>query len=296
MTAPGIATSVKGNRVARAARRRVRSLSDATVERTASWRLTPDFLIVGAQRCGTTSLFKTLAQHPSVARPFLRKGVHYFDTSYDRGPGWYRGHFPIHASSRARRRGRRVLTGESSPYYLFHPWAAQRIARDLPGVRLLVLLRDPVERAYSAHAHETAKGFESLPFEEALEAEPRRLAGELDRMLADPGYQSDAHQHNAYLTRGQYVDQLVALERAVGRDRILVLDSGDFFSDPEPVFGRVLAFLDLPAESRIVFERHNARGRAPMSDSLRRRLEEHFAPFDERLGQWWGQEPSWRRT
>jgi len=271
-------------------------LSDATVEWAAPWRLTPDFLIVGAQRCGTTSLFKTLVQHPAVARPFLRKGVHYFDTSYERGWEWYRGHFPLSATSGARRRGGRVVTGESSPYYMFHPWAPHRIATDLPDVRLLVLLRDPVERAYSAHCHESAKGFESLPFEEALDAEPSRLDGELERMLADPGYRSHVHQHNAYLMRGQYIDQLLALERAVGRDQILVLDSGDFFSDPEPVFAQVLAFLDLPLDSRINYERHNARNRAPMSDLLRSRLDAHFAPFDERLSQWWGRVPSWRRA
>lgn len=296
MTGMRAPASLTSNTVARAARRRVRSLSDAGVERTAPWRLIPNFLIVGAQRCGTTSLFKTLVQHPAVARPFLRKGVHYFDTSYDRGANWYRGHFPLRMTSHARRRGGPVITGESSPYYLFHPLVPQRIASDLPDVRLLVLLRDPVERAYSAHAHETAKRFESLPFEEALDAEPARLDGEVERMIADPCYRSEAHQHNAYLTRGEYVDQLLALEGAVGRDRILVLDSGDFFTDPEPVFANVLAFLGLPPSSDIVYERHNARSRAPMSDRLRLRLEEHFAPFDERLGQWWGHIPSWRRT
>jgi len=296
MSATGITSSLRRNQMVRAVRRRVRHSSDATVRLTAPLRLTPDFLIVGAQRCGTTSLFKTLMQHPDVARPFLRKGVHYFDTSYDRGPSWYRGHFPLRASSRARRRGGHVITGESSPYYMFHPRAPHRIGSDLPGVRLLVLLRDPVERAYSAHAHELAKGFESLPFQQALDAEPGRLRGERERMLAEDGYQSDAYQHNAYLTRGQYVDQLVDLERVVGRERLLVLDSGDFFSVPEQVFAQVLAFLDLAPHSTIDYEQHNARSRSPMPDSLRQRLEDHFAPYDERLAQWWGHIPSWRRT
>ena len=296
MSATGTASSLKSNQVVRAVRRHVRSWSDATVQLTAPLRLIPDFLIVGAQRCGTTSLFKTLVQHPGVARPFLRKGVHYFDTAYDRGPDWYRGHFPLRATSRARRGGGRVVTGESSPYYMFHPWAPHRIARDLPDVRLLVLLRDPIERAYSAHAHELAKRFESLPFEEALDAEPERLRGERERMMAEEHYQSAAYQHNAYLTRGQYIDQLLDLERAVGRDRLLVLDSGDFFCDPEPVFTQVLAFLELPSQVKIGYERHNARRRSPMPAGLRQRLEEHFAPYDERLAQWWGHVPSWRRT
>ena len=93
---------------------------------------------------------------------------------------------------------------------MFHPLAADRIAADLPGVRLLVLVRDPVERAYSAHAHERARGFETEPFERALELEPARLAGEAERIAAEPGYLSASHQHHAYRARGRYVEQLRA--------------------------------------------------------------------------------------
>lgn len=278
-----------------AARRGVRRLADATVELTAPVRMSPDFLICGAQRCGTTSMFRTLVQHPQVARPFLRKGVHYFDKNYDRGAGWYRGHFPIEAASRLRRRGARPLTGESSPYYMFHPRAGERIARDLPDVRLIVLLRDPVERAYSAHSHELAKGYETLPFEEAVDRERDRTAGERERMLADEGYESFDLQHHSYIVRGQYVDQLLDIERQVGRDRLLVVDSGDFFVDPEPVFAKVCAFLGLPRAGGVTFERHNARQRSALNPALHLRLQEHFEPYDERLAAWWGVVPSWRR-
>jgi len=279
----------------RAVRRRIRSSADASIEITAPARMWPDFLIVGAQRCGTTSLFKTLVQHPMVARPFLRKGVHFFDLHYDRGPRWYRGHFPLSATSRARRRGLRPLTGESSPYYMFHPSAPGRIAADLREVRLLILLRDPVERAYSAWSHEHARGFETLSFEDAIDLEPERLAGERERMLHDVRYSSSAWQHNAYVTRGQYIDQLEHLESVITRDRLLVLDSGDFFTDPAPVFEEVVAFLGLPPGPGVSFEQHNARSRAPMTETVRRRLDAHFAPYDHKLAHWWGRTPSWRR-
>src|SRR5690242_13181924 len=103
---------------------------------TARYRLAPHFLIVGAQRCGTTSMFKTLRQHPSVIAPALQKGIHYFDKNYDRGEDWYRSHFPLRlTAARAEKRGGVVpMTGESSPYYMFHPLAPDRIAADLPGV------------------------------------------------------------------------------------------------------------------------------------------------------------------
>ncbi|HEY0485248.1 MAG TPA: sulfotransferase domain-containing protein [Mycobacteriales bacterium] len=254
---------------------------------THRWRLRPGFLVVGAQRCGTTSMMKTLAQHPGVAPAVLHKGVHYFDVNYHQGMAWYAGHFPS---------VRRVaITGESSPYYMFHPLAPERIAADLPDVRLVVLLRDPVERAYSAYTHERARGFERETFARALALEPVRLAGEAERMVADPSYDSHHWRHNAYVTRGQYVDQLEHLESLFGRDRLCVVDSQDFFDDPGPAFADVLAFLELSSVDGVRFTRHNARPRSPMPAELRAELEEHFRPYDDRLAAWWGRTPSWRR-
>ena len=115
-------------------------------------------------------------------------------------------------------------------------------------------------------------------------------------MAADPTYLSRTFQHNAYVTRGQYIDQLLDLERAVGRDRMLVLDSGDFFAQPQQVFQQVVDFLGLPMVDGIRYEQHNARRRSPMSDELRARLVEHYTCYDQRLADWWGQVPSWRRS
>jgi len=264
---------------------------------TSHARTLPSFLIVGAQRCGTTSMFRTLAQHPAVLKPIQRKGVHYFDTDYGKGLRWYRAHFPLELTVRSvqKRTGVRPLAFESSPYYMFHPLAGERIAGDLPNVKLLVLLRDPVERAYSAYTHELARGFETEPFEAALELEPERLRGEAERLAADPGYYSHAHQHNAYLTRGQYVEQLDGLAKTFGRERMHVVESQDFFERPEAIYSAVLDFLGLPAVTAPAFERHNARPRSRMPASVQARLEQHFQPYDQRLGEWLGTIPSWRR-
>ena len=274
----------------------VRTASYAVGRATASLRMRPDFLIVGAQRCGTTSMYKTLSQHPGVLPAVNRKGIHYFDTDYQRGPLWYQAHFPLEATARKQqhRLGLRPITGESSPYYMFHPLAAQRIARDLPDVRLVVMLRDPVERSYSAHAHETARGYETESFERALELEPERLEGQAALLAADPTYASHQHQHNAYLTRGQYCEQLQHLAQAVGRDRMYVVDSQHFFETPERSYDDLLRFLGLPAWPATTFEQHNARPRSPMSIALRERLLTHFEPYDEQLTQWLGHPPSWR--
>jgi hypothetical protein len=251
-------------------------------------RMLPDFLLVGTQRGGTTSLFRALAPHPGVAQPNLHKGVHYFDVNYARGLDWYRGHFPLRRGSR--------LAFESAGYYMHHPLAPGRIAADLPGVKLLVLLRDPVERAYSAHKHELARGFETEPsFERALALEPERLAGEVERIKAEPGYVSHSHRHHSYLDRGHYADQLQVLFDLFGRDRVHVAFAEDFFAEPEPCFDAIVDFLELPRWRPATFERHNARPGSPLAPELHDRLTEHFAPHDERLAALLGEVPPWRR-
>jgi len=259
---------------------------------TAPLRLEPSFLVVGAQRCGTTSLHRLISGHPGVAPSALHKGVHYFDMAYDKGPAWYRGHFPLAAPARLRR-GRLPITGESSPYYMFHPLAPARIAADLPGVKLIALLRDPVDRAYSAYTHELARGFETETFDRALDLEEERLAGEVERMRANPYYLSAAHQHQAYTRRGHYAEQLEALYSLFPTDDVLVLDSGLFFARQPEQYARVLAHLGLPPWQPATFEHANARPRSDMPLEVRHRLEEHFAPHDQRLGQLLGWAPSW---
>lgn len=264
---------------------------------TAGLRMEPGFLIVGAQRCGTTSFHRILNQHPAVLPAGLNKGIHYFDTHYHRGPQWYRAHFPTRAAATrlARRTGQKVSTGEASPYYMFHPLSPQRIAADLPGVKVIVLLRDPVERAHSAHAHELARGFETEPFERALELEESRLDGEVKRIHADPTYVSLAHQHQAYLARGRYVHQLRRLEDALGRDNVHVIDFEDLFADFATGMREVLEFLELSDWLPAQVQQRNARPRSSLPEALRRELAAQYEEDDERLAAWWGRTPSWRR-
>jgi hypothetical protein len=160
---------------------------------------------------------------------------------------------------------------------------------------VIVLLRDPIERAYSAWAHELARGFEDQQdFDTALALEDSRLAGEAERIVAEPGYNSHSHQHHGYLHRGRYIEHLERLEKIFGRDRMHVVDSHRFFTDPEPAYDGVLDFLGLPNLGYPTFEQHNARPRSAMDPAIRPRLEEHFAPYDKRLVAWLGEPVSWR--
>ncbi|MGV9303736.1 sulfotransferase domain-containing protein [Nonomuraea sp. NPDC003727] len=277
----------------------VMSVSRTTGRLTSGGRVLPSFLIVGAQRCGTTSLYRALAQHPLLLKPVLHKGIHYFDIDYAKGPSWYQGHFPLKvgAALLKKRYGRQPLAFESAPYYMFHPLAGERIVRDLPGVKLIVLVRDPVERAFSAHSHELARGFElESHFEYAVELELRRLAGAEDQLRSQPYSVHHSHRHHAYLARGRYAEQLNRLEPLFGRERILVIDSHRFFAEPEVVHDEVLDFLGVPPMGDPVFERHNGRSRPkPLPEPVRQALMEHFEVYDLDLVPWLGGDPSWRR-
>ncbi len=262
---------------------------------TSGLRLLPDYLIIGAQRAGTTSLHRYLLGHPAVGNLLHTKGVHYFDTNYGKGLAWYRSHFPTVWSRdwRWRRHGMRLVVGEASPYYLFHPHVPGRVASVLPEAKLICLLRDPVVRAWSHYQHECARGFEELSFEQAIEREPQRLAAETERLLAEPLYNSFEHQHHAYLARGVYVDQLKAWHAVVPPERLLVLASEELFRDPAATFARVLDFLGLPAFTPEVFAAHNARSYDRLDPRLRTRLAEHFAAPNRALAAYLGTDFGW---
>jgi hypothetical protein len=261
---------------------------------TAGLRLRPAFLVIGGQRCGTTSLYDHLARHPDVLRAF-RKEVHFFDVNWSRGEWWYLSHFPTRARARvlSRRRGRPVVTGEASPYYLFHPAAARRAARTVPEARLVALLRNPVDRALSHYHHEVRLGHEALTFEEAIAAEENRLAGEREALLADDRARSFAHRSWSYLARGRYAEQLEEWWRWFPRERLLVLRSEDLFADPPGTVGRVLEFLGLPPLALGGFGNVNEQRYSRMDPALRARLARYFEPHNQRLQELLGRDLEW---
>jgi hypothetical protein len=276
-------------------RRAVKQGARAYTGPTSGLRRLPDYLIIGVQRAGTTSLHRYLVQHPAVVTLLRTKGVHYFDTNYGKGMDWYASHFPtsIYGHYLRARHGVRLMTGEASPYYVFHPQVPHRVARHLPDVKLILLLRDPVQRAYSHYQHEVARGFETLSFEEAIRAEPERLAGERERLLAEPFYNSFAYQHHSYLARGHYDDQLATWRSLFPDRQLLVLSSERFFAEPDRAFRRVLGFLELPPFTPAAYERHNAHDYRQMGAGLRAMLVEHYRDPNRRLYETLGEDFGW---
>jgi hypothetical protein len=264
---------------------------------TSRLRPLPEFLIIGAQRTGTTSLYKYLSEHPQFRSATLKtKGVHFFDTRYEKGMAWYRGHFPTtayRAMFRARH-GVDLVTGEASPYYLFHPHVPFRLAQHLPDVKLIAMLRDPIERTYSQWQHELSRGFEHLDrFEDALDAEPGRLAGEVEKMNADPDYKSFSHQHHSYMARSRYAEQIEVYRSLFPASQLHFVRAEDFFADPGVEYARVLEFLGLSAHGLGDYKKHNGYKRTAMAPETRARLVAHFADSNRRLEELLGPHFTW---
>lgn len=260
-------------------------------------RLEPGFLIIGAQKCGTTSLYRYVCRHPNVLRASTKE-LHFFAAFYSRGWEWYRAQFPtrLYALGVGVRERSAAITGEASPSYIFHPAAPLRIRRHLPNVKLIALFRNPVDRAYSHYQHSLHRGYDNLPFEEAIDREAERLDGERERLLADESYVSPAYQGYSYLARGVYADQLQNLFGVFPRDQILALRAEDLFERPEEILSTVFHFLGLPPARAERYVPQNVGGyESTIPPELRPRLVEYFRPHNERLRSLVDWEPNWDR-
>jgi hypothetical protein len=268
---------------------------------TAPQRPLPDFLIIGAKKAGTSSLMNWLLQHQAISRMFPAaqrlKSPHYFDVNYWRTESWYASHFPTRATRRRQeeRVGSLTMVGEASPYYMFHPAVPARVAATLPDARVIVLLRDPVARAYSNYWDRHAFGTEKLAsFEEAIDAEPQRLATvDASRLMTDPKYYSEHHDHHTYLARGRYAEHLQPWLELVPSNNLLVLRAEDLFQSPVETFADVQRFLRVPVVTDVALRRYNKRGQPPIQPSTRARLADYYRPYNAELYALLGRDLGW---
>jgi hypothetical protein len=254
----------------------------------------PDFLIIGAKKSGTTYLYHLLTQHPLV-EPAASKELHFFDVHFDLGVEWYRRFF----SAPRWEDGRKTITGEATPY-ISHSLTPERVAQVVPGARLIALLRDPVERAYSDYQMVARKDREHKTFEEAIGAAEnvRPPDDEVDDTPNRRGRAGPGHSRHGYLSRSIYVDQLLRWSEFFPREQLLVLKSEDFFEKPIEILKVVLQYLELPewepGEEVLEGGKRNEGGyEERMDPATRKRLEVYFEPHNRRLYDFLGTDFGW---
>ncbi|MBM3660943.1 MAG: sulfotransferase domain-containing protein [Actinobacteria bacterium] len=278
-----------GARVAHQADRAWRGLRLAVARVDPRERALPDFVVIGAQKAGTSSLYGQLSAHPSVM-PALRKEIHHFDRA-PASPGRYRGWFPRRAAlDRVARRTGRGITGEATPFYLCHPAVPGRMRAVLPDVRLIAVLRDPVARAISGYHHAVRVGDETRPIEVALDPSATEALPPATDVAWYDAPDCPLRLHG-YLARGRYAEQLERWFSAYPRGQVLVIDSDALRGGRVP--DAVLEFLDLPGSGPAEVPDRNVGAYAAPASELEAGLREYFRPHDARLASLLGVELSW---
>ncbi len=236
---------------------------------TAHKREKPDFLIIGAQKSGTTSLHYYLSQHPQLFMP-PTKELHFFDVKYYKGVRHYLKYFLLKKDIQQKRKNKRVfLQGESSPFYIMHPWVPKRAFKYNPSFKIIAILRDPIERAVSHYKHNKSRGREKLSFSAAIQQEQSRTSLQKKRLFLNPKAGFYKYRNYSYLERGLYESQLERWRKYFQEDKILILQFEELVHHPEIALNKIYDFLELdriPIE-RLDLEKKNSGkiGKVPIS-------------------------------
>jgi hypothetical protein len=260
----------------------------------AAWRsrALPDFIIIGAQKSGTTSMFRFICQHPQIV-PSAIKEVHFFDggadpsvNNFEKGMPWYSTYFPSRKSINADQK-----TFEATPSYMFNPLAPKRIYDLIPQVKLIALLRNPTERAISHYFHEQRKRREPLSILEAMEAEETRLKSSIE----EKDYKSDVFIHFSYKSRGLYKDQLGRYINHFPLEQILILPSKDFFANPDAILARVFEFIEVDKNFKVqdLAPRMVANNKVEIEPKVYEYLNSFFLPHNQALYEMVGENYGW---
>lgn len=257
-------------------------------------RMRPQFLIIGGVRCGTTSMHKYLCKHPWIARP-LTKELHYFGHNYRKGLAWYSAHFSSIAYKRMVDKlfGCNIITGESSPSYIFYPQAAERARELVPDVKLIALLRNPVERAYSHYQLLSRRGHEPLSFTGAIDREPERARLHNNIARNESAGKEWLYEYFGYLQGGMYADQLENWLQVFPKEQFLILRSEDLFANPDEVLSQTFRFLGLPERTIPTRKAYNSGSYDRMGEAMRTRLSEYFESHNQRLCDMLGRHMRW---
>ena len=243
---------------------------------TSRFRKLPDFIIVGVQKGGTTSLFNDLKKHPNI-KLNNNKEVHFFDRNYAKGIYWYQSWFPLKNDER--------ITGEATPSYIFYPNVIKRIHKHLPDIKLIVLLRDPVDRAYSHYQMEKRKFRENLSFEEAIKHEQLNFTSLYNKVLKEDEYIANNELINkSYLRRGVYVEQIKNLFSYYDKSKIMIIESKNFKENKLIILNEICDFLAIEHfKSKVSLKNKNVHDFPRIDNKTKEVLKNYFSNYNKDL-------------
>ena len=261
---------------------------------TSSLRTLPDFLVIGGQKCGTTSLHRYMRLHPNIISPY-KKDSGYFDANYYRGFAWYRAFFPLQSQmDKLRAGGGHFTTGEVTTTYIHHPLAAERAGKTLPqSVKIIALLREPAARAYSHYQHMVRTGRETLSFKDAISMEDERLNGIVERVMEGGDEALRTYRNYSYKSRGRYAEQLKRWLAKFPRENFLLLKSEDLFQNPDETSKLAYELLGIPDHKLDKYENANPGKYSDADAKIIAELKEYFRPYNQELYKLVGMDFGW---
>ncbi len=255
----------------------------------------PNFQIIGFPKCGTTSLFEYLLKHPVVYAP-KGKEIDYFDRLYSKGINWYRVGFPsviqkFYVNTILKQP---FLTGEATPRYLDSPHALKRIKKTIPNAKFIILMRNPIDRAFSHYNMNIGSDYEYRTFEDAIKHEVKRIEGRYEKMKKDENYYSWDYDLYGYLEHGKYVEKIRPWFDNFPKEQFLIIQTEKFKQDPSKIYNQTLKFLGLSPLELDEYHRYKKnKEQSKIEPKFRKQLEDYFKPYNEKLYKLIGQNFHW---
>ena len=266
---------------------------------TSMFRVLPNFIIIGAGRAGTTALYSYLIQHPDIFSVYTEKNdpvgdLHFFEYMISSKIDWYKSHFPTHLTKSYHERKSSFITGEFTSTYMYHPDVPKRIFNLLPSIKLIVILRNPIDKAYSTYYQQFQFEEYTASFEETINAEFRRI--NLNKNF--PILNSDNPDFQNFVTHniirhGIYADYLETWLEVFNREQILILNSDDLKKSTKETLHHVFNFLNVSNCDILNTSQMNVGKYPPINKSTRKKLIEFYKPHNQRLNKLLGKNFDW---
>ena len=258
---------------------------------TSGLRVLPDFIIIGVGRGGTTSLYHYLGDHPCMVKSAYDE-LGFFDTNYDLGTYWYRSLFPtIFTKNKIVSKLQHFMTYDATPSYIRHPWIAKRILQSLSGVKLITILRNPVDKTYSHYHMGVRDENEKRTFEEAIDFDLKFIEQNKD-LPKDQTYFEKVVE-KSYIARGFYAEQLQNWFNSFSKEQILIISTEELATNPDKTLSTIFRFLGLPDHKIKDLTKRNEAKYPPMNPETREILSNYFKPYNEKLYSLIGKDFGW---